>query len=287
MAIENTATVPEARRLQVEDIPNCAPNDQQILELVTDEDVEIEQLAGFIEESPSLVAMIIGLANSAYFSAPMPIHNVSDAIIKVLGMRMVRSIVLSVILGRSLDLTRCPNFSVVDYWTDALTTARFSQILTINSDFKKMVSVDQVYLSALLSGFGALVLIHHYPNEMNRIYLESEGFLMRQLKAEQTQLGLDQGQAGVLLGRAWSLPPMVINTMRYCHDENYEGQDWAMSRLIGEVARLVNLVRLGEGDLKLSPRVEKVLGVSSAECRLNEIAELRTDLLTVAKHFQG
>lgn len=80
---------------------------------------------------------------------------------------------------------------------------------------------------------------------------------------------------------------MVINTMRYCHDENYEGQDWAMSRLIGEVARLVNLVRLGEGDLKLSPRVEKVLGVSSAECRLNEIAELRTDLLTVAKHFQG
>lgn len=287
MGVQNTAPIPEVRRLQVDDIPNCATNDQVILELITDDEVEIEQLAILIEESPSLVAMIVGLANSAYFSAPTPIHTVSDAIIKVLGMRMVRSIVLSVILGRSLDLSKCENFSVVDYWADALTTARFCQILTINSDFKKLVSVDQVYLSALLCDFGTLVLVHHYPREMNQIFESTEGVLRTQLAAERDYFGIDQGQAGVLLGRAWSLPPLVINTMHHCHDHNYEGQDWAVSRLVGDVAEMVNQVRLGDAELKLSPRVEKILGHASNDCRLGELKDLREELLTIAQHFQG
>lgn len=289
MGSQNSVQSPEEPlRLKVEDIPNCATNDQLILELVTDDDVEIEQLAIFIEESPSLVAMIIGLANSAYFSAPMPIHTVSDAIIKVLGLRMVRSLVLSVILGRSLDLSKCESFDVVDYWADALTTARFCQILTINSDFKKLVSIDQVYLSALLCDFGSLVLVHHFPSEMNEVIERSEGKLDQQIQAQREIIGLDQGQAGVLLGRAWSLPSMVVNTMHYCHDHGYEGQDWAVSHLVGEVSNLVNMVRLGESEeLKLSPRLEKVLGTPSKKCRLDELPDLREDLYAIAKHFQG
>ncbi len=288
MGTPNNAQVPESVRLKVEDIPNCATNDQLILELVTDDDVEIEQLATFIEENPSLVAVIIGLANSAYFSAPMPIHTVSDAIIKVLGLRMVRSLVLGVILGRSLDLSKCENFDVVDYWADALTTARFCQILTINSDFKKLVSIDQVYLSALLSDFGSLVLVHHFPREMNEVIEKSEGKLELQLQTQRGLIGLDQSQAGVLLGRAWSLPTMVVNTMHHCHDDTYEGQDWAVSHLVGGVSALVNRVRLGDvNDLTLSPRLEKILGTPSRNCRLDELISLREDLYAVAKHFQG
>lgn len=288
MGSPNSAQAPEPEKLKVEDIPNCATNDQLILELVTDDEVEIEQLAAFIEENPSLVAMIIGLSNSAYFSAPMPIHTVKDAIIKVLGLRMVRSLVLSVILGRSLDLSKCENFDVVDYWADALTTARFCQILTMNSDLKKMVSIDQVYLSALLSDFGALVLVHHFPREMNEVIEKSEGKIDLQLQTQKGIIGLDQGEAGVLLGRAWSLPSMVVNTMHYCHDDSYEGQDWAVTHLIGGVSALVNKVRLGDdSEMTLSPRLEKILGTPSRNCRLDEVSALREDLYAVAKHFQG
>ena len=287
MGVPETAPTPEIKPLQVDDIPNCATNDQLLLELVTDDETDLEQLAIFIEESPSLVAMIIGLANSAYFSAPMQIHTVSDAIIKVLGMRMVRSIVLSVILGRSLDLTQCGNFKPADYWADSLTTARFSQILSTNSDFKKLVSIDQIYLSALLSNFGSLVLLHHYPAEMNEIIERSEGSLAESLKDQRLTLGLDQGDAGLLLGRAWSLPPMVVNAMHHCHDCNYRGQDWEVTRLVGEVSELVHQVQLGNTELELSPQVEKILGLKSSECRLDEIGELRQELLAVAIHLQS
>ncbi len=285
MASPEIAQTPEVKPLEVEDIPNCATNDQLILELVTDDDADLDQLAIFIEESPSLVAMIIGLANSAYFSAPMQIFTVSDAIIKVLGMRMVRSIVLSVILGRSLDLSKCENFKPTEYWADALTVARFAQILTANSDFKKLVSIDQIYLSALLSNFGSLVLVHHYPREMNEILEESEESLANRLTRQRARLGLDQSDAGLLLGRAWSLPSMVVNTMHHCHDQAYQGQDWAVCRLIGEVAELVNQVNLGNDELHISAQVEKILGLQSKDCRLDEIGELRQELLVVANHL--
>ena len=271
--------------LQVEDIPNCSTNDQIILELITDDEVDLEQLAALIEESPSLVAMIIGLANSAYFSAPTPIHSVKDAIIKVLGMRMVRSIVLTVVLGRSLDRSNCPNFSSEDYWADALTTARYSQILTINTDFKKMVSIDQIYLCALLANFGSLVLIHHYPKVMNEVLEQSEGNLHEELELQQEHLGITQAEAGVLLGRRWQLPPMVVNTMHHCLNAQYEGQDWAVCRLVGEVMQLVNQVRLGETELSLSPACEKILKTTSQQCQLDEIQDLREGLLLVARHL--
>tara|TARA_R110002073_G_scaffold3345_4_gene22543 strand:- start:6294 stop:7163 length:870 start_codon:yes stop_codon:yes gene_type:complete len=277
---------PEIKTLQVDDIPNCATNDQLILEIITDDEVDLEQLATFIEESPSLVATIIGLANSAYFSAPTPIYTVSDAIIKVLGMRMVRSIVLSVILGRSLDLSRCENFSTVEYWADALTVGRYCQILTTNSDFKKLVSADQIYLSALLANFGQLVLVHHFPNEMNQIFEESEGDLDVQLEQQAQKIGMTQSDAGVLLGRRWHLPTMVINTMHHYLEPGYEGQDWAVSRLVGEVTYLVNRVARGDDDLELSPVCEKILKTSSDGCNLHELKDLRSELLTIAKHLQ-
>lgn len=278
---------PEIRTLQVDDIPNCATNDQLILEIITDDEVDLEQLAMLIEESPSLVATIIGLANSAYFSAPTPIYTVSDAIIKVLGTRMVRSIVLSVILGRSLDLSRCENFSTVDYWADALTVARYCQILTINSDFKKLVSADQIYLSALLANFGQLVLVHHFPNEMNTILEESEGDLIVQLEKQASVLGMTQSDAGVLLGRRWHLPTMVINTMHYCLEPGYEGQDWAVSRLVGEVTLLANQVARGGQDLTLSPVCEKFLNTTSLDCNLHELKDLREELLAIAQQLQA
>ncbi|MFT7243349.1 MAG: HD-like signal output (HDOD) protein [Candidatus Azotimanducaceae bacterium] len=284
--VKGSDTKSEFRTLQVDDIPNCSTNDQLILEIITDDNVDLEQLAMFIAESPSLSATIIGLANSAYFSAPTTIYSVSDAIIKVLGMRMVRSIALSVVLGRSLDLSRCPGFSVIDYWADALTVARYCQILTINSDFKKLVSSDQIYLSALLSNFGRLVLIHHFPGEMSEIITGCEGDLLREIEQQQIRLGMTQSEAGVLLGRRWHLPTLVINTMHYCLTPDYQGQDWSVARVVGEVTLLTNQVTHGGSELALSPQVEKLLQLPADQCNLQELTDLRKELLTIAQHLK-
>ena len=266
-------------------MPNCSVSDRLVLELVTDEETDLNQLSSIVEENPSLAALVIGLANSAYFSAPNPIHSVSDAIIKVLGMRMVRSIILSVILGKTLDLSKCPNFSVTDYWTDALAIGRFSQLLTARSEFSRSISPEQVYLCGLLCHFGQLVLIHHYPREMNELIDVCDQDADAFIAAQEEILGVTESQAGGLMGRRWLLPEEVVMTMQHCFDTNYRGEHWHVSQLVGAVGRMVMALRRGEEATKLPENIELILRKPSSQCRLEELKELREEFKLVANHL--
>jgi len=291
MSVSEIISVPERmgtlKPLTTDDIPNCSVADRTILEMITDADVDLDQLSEVIQESPSLSALIIGLANSAYFSSPSSITSIKDAIIKVLGMRMVRSVVLSVILGKSLDVSQCKEFSVEDYWTDSLTAARFCQILVSKTKLKTLVTLDEIYLCSLLAGFGELVMIQHYPFEMNELIIANEGKLENYVAAQKVQFGMTQSDAGVLMSVRWVLPDLVTKVMQYSFDKDYRGDDWEVCLVVGAVVNLVNQVRMGEGGLIFPPTIEKILDKQSAECELEQIAELRSVFSTLAKHLMG
>ncbi len=271
--------------LTVDDIPNCSVSDQILLQLVTDDDADMEQLAGVIEENPHSAALVIGLANSAYFSSPTPIYTVRDSIIKVLGIQMVRNIVMSVILGRSLDLTKCPNFSTEEYWTDSLAAARYCQLLLANSNLKQFVSPDQIYLCALLAGFGELVLIHHFPAQLNKMIDCQREDPGDYIELQQQTLGISQADTGALVGQRWLLPDMVTQTMQYCFDSEYRGENWKICLLIGDVIRQTKLLRNGVTEPQLAPLTLQILGTSSTDFDLDELAGLQEELTAIAKYL--
>ncbi|MFT7688290.1 MAG: HD-like signal output (HDOD) protein [Candidatus Azotimanducaceae bacterium] len=273
--------------LTEDDIPNCSVADRTILELITDEDVDLDQLSDVIQENPSLVVLIISLANSAYFSSPTSINSIKDAIIKVLGIRMVKSIVLSVILGRSLDTSNCKSFSIADYWTDSLTSARFCQILADKTDLKNFISSEEIYLSALLAGFGELVLIQHYPFEMNEIILSSEGQLERYVSSQASQIGMTQSEAGVIMAKRWLLPDIVSTVMQYSFNQNYRGEQWQVCRIVGAVLGVVNKVRNEETDIHFDSNFASVLGNYNIDNEFQQLPDLRESLSRIAKHLSN
>ena len=273
------------KTITIDEIPNCSVSDRSILELVTDDDVNLEQLGGMIQENPSLTTLIIGLANSAFYGSPRPIYTIKEAIINVLGMQMVRSLVFSVILGKSLDLSKCPNFSAEDYWIDCLSAARFCQLLVGNSEFKRVVSSDEIYLCALLCGFGELVLVHHYPEEMNELIEACEGSLPLYVESQKELLGINHCEVGVLVGKRASLPDVVVNTMHYCLDFNYRGADWEVSAVVGDVLLQVSRARLGVTEFEFTEVTELLLKKSSENCDLEQLPVLRENLKDIAKQL--
>ncbi|MBL4680292.1 MAG: HDOD domain-containing protein [Pseudomonadales bacterium] len=273
--------------LTMDDIPNCSVADRVILEMIIDNDVDLDQLSEVIQENPSLSALIIGLANSAYYSSPSSIFSIKDAIIKVLGMRMVRSVVLSVILGKSLDVSQCKEFSVQDFWTDNLTAARFCQLLVSETSLKTLVSSEEIYLYALLAGFGELVMIQHYPFEMNELILATEGKLNIYIAAQEAQFGITQAEAGVLMSKRWGLPELVTKVMQNLFKKDYRGDNWEVCVVVGAVINLVNEVRNGEKKIGFDPAIEEILGKNSSECNLDQIVELRSVYQVLAKHLMS
>ena len=74
--------------------------------------------------------------------------------------------------------------------------------------------------------------------------------------------------------------------MHYCLKPDYQGQDWSVARVVGEVTLLTNQATQGETALALSPQVEKLLQMPTKQCNLNELIELRKELLSIARHLK-
>ncbi|MEE8303272.1 MAG: HDOD domain-containing protein, partial [Candidatus Tectomicrobia bacterium] len=95
--------------LKLKTPPSLPAIAQQLLKSLSQEDIDIPDLADDIEKCPGLTARILGLANSAYFGCRRTLYTVSDATV-VIGLNMVRSVGLAMVLSDPLNTKSCPAF---------------------------------------------------------------------------------------------------------------------------------------------------------------------------------
>jgi|TARA_Y100000310_G_scaffold342275_1_gene444796 HD-like signal output (HDOD) protein len=285
----------QGKGLSLDDIPNCSLSDQNTLALLADDDIDLEYLSAALEESPTITAAIIGLANSAYFASPVQVLTVRDAIIKVLGVQTVKSLALSIILGASFDLSRCPAFSPSLYWSHALATACCSEKLVRSA---RQLDADQAYLCGLLADFGQLVLAHLFPDEVSALCVRDNRQLSDLMADQQQHTGTDQGIAGSLLATRWRLPLQVKTVIRHHHDPAYRAEYWQLTKVIGFVAQLMrNLQYQTEpiGTLQLdltgtaTDQLAGLLDVTEAELALllTELPSIYESVCSIAEHFSA
>jgi HD-like signal output (HDOD) protein len=199
---------------QLKQLPALSTTVSQLLAMLSDSNIEINDLAEVIERDPALTARIIGLANAAYFAQQRPVTSVTEAIIRVLGLQMVKTLALSIALCGAFDTSRCPGFKLDAYWFQAFGSAQLVRKLVLRMDAKNRPDPDEVYLMALLLDIGVLVLVHEFPQEYAKVlaHLEKEpGSDVERL--EQDQLGISSRQAGEWLTDRWHLPQFVVRAI--------------------------------------------------------------------------
>ena len=232
--------VSEARKrrsaiLKTINLPAASAASNQLLELVKDDDVDLPSLAQAIQSEPGITARIISIANSSFFAAPNPVHTVEDAMLKVLGLKTVRSLVMGILLGPRFNTKPCPAFSLQKYWCRAQAVAQSSVMMV-----KGVAGGDPgtVYLAGLLHSIGQLLQVHHFPKEMNELLPElaklssHDGLVM-----ERQVLGIDACDAGSWVAKRWDLPEETIATLKNFYDPHYIGEHWQVVRSVGFVVR--------------------------------------------------
>ncbi len=195
--------------LDLEHIPPLSMTASRLLEIAMDPDLEVTELADVIGQDPALCARILGLANSAFFAQPRPVVSVEEAIIRVLGLNMVRSLSLSIALAGSFDVGPCKGFDVADYWLSSLATAGLARDLAAALNDEGL-DPDTVYLCGLLHRLGEILLVHLRPAEMQRVYeqlAQDDAADFHALTAH--WVGVDDRVAGDWLSRRWHLPVAV------------------------------------------------------------------------------
>ena len=246
-------------------LPPLSVTATRLLAMVGDDRFSLEDLAVVINRDPGLSARILGLANSAYFGQKNPILTIEDAIIRVLGLNMVKSLAFSIAVSGVFDSSGCRSFDLQEYWSHSLSIATLSRQISLAVDSERRPDADGVYLAGLLFDIGVLVLVHEFPQEYARVLLMANEQPNRdRLQIEMEIIGIDHRQAGVWLGHRWHLPESVIAIIAQKVVEGV-ASDWKCeTALIGSVAEWVKCPLPRESKLaRTMPELENGCGLSN------------------------
>ena len=217
---------------------------QQLMEEISKEDVDIAQLSRLIEQDPGVLARIIGIANSAFYGCSDKIYSVSDAIIKVLGLNMVKNLALGIVMSNSFRPVKCVEFELDQYWIEAIYTATLARKLAPYVGLKKVNLEDRAYLCGLLHNLGLLVLVHLFPEQMSDVFRQANSINADAKKIHQLQrdiVGFTYTEAGRVLIQKWQLPGEVAAVAEHHGEVDYRGEYWEITSLIGLCINLQSL----------------------------------------------
>ncbi len=218
---EGTTIAARNEILEVKHLPPLSITATRLLGAVGNPDIEIEDLTDIINQDPGLMARIIGLANAAYFGQTRPIITVQDAIIRVLGINMVKSLALSISVSGVFQANSCSGFDTKDYWFNAIGCATMSRMMALRIPAGERPDPDKVYLSGLLHNLGCLVLAHVFPSKLSYVLAIKEKDPDADLEALQREyLGVDWVSAGEWLVNRWQLPDFVGEVMSSVADSS-------------------------------------------------------------------
>lgn len=235
----HTAT-PHARVQDILLLPPLPAIALKLLQLLGRDDCDVQELARLIEQDPGLAARIVGIANSAYFARPTPVCSVADAIVRVLGLNLVRGIAIGIALSKPFDPSACPDFQLDRYWYRAMCSASLAVQLAPLAHLPETAH-NCLFLSGLLHNLGQLVLVHAFPDRMSQVFRawarEPEQGL---LALETKHLAITETEAGALIARRWQLPNGVIDVIEFRRDPARAGAATPLVQLTAYCANYAN-----------------------------------------------
>lgn len=198
----------------VASLPPLPANAQKILSAFNDEFIDADEIADIVRDDPAIVARLVGLANSAYYGLAEPVTCIEDAIGRVLGVEVARSVVLAIAMQRTLDQSRCPAFNSEQFWRGSMLAARCCKQIAVRDRGLSDVEVRLSYVTGLCHNIGLLALAYLVPDEVNEVFLAAKDDPVSLAAGLERRLGMTHREASYLLARHWSLPDATVEAYR-------------------------------------------------------------------------
>lgn len=219
--------------IAVDAIPPLPATAATLLVMLSDPDVEVEALTLVIERDPPLSARLLGIANSAFYAPPTPVMTVKEAIVRVLGLTMVRNLSFGMALAGGFSAAACPRFDLTNYWMMALGTADLASGMARAAGLEGMPDPDITYIVGLLHNLGELLLVHLRPEEMDEALRRlAEDPASSLVEHERAIIGMDHWAAGAFLARHWQLPPIIGASIERFDDDGQPDEGRQLIHLV-------------------------------------------------------
>jgi HD-like signal output (HDOD) protein len=203
-------TAPIEILLSQENLPASPAVCQRIVEITSEEEVDLDALVDAIRTDPVLTGKIIGLSNSALYGGISKVSNLQQAVVK-LGLDQVKNIAMGILANEAAGGTEQLPIDMRRYWYSALTTAYWARELgSLSKEFK--LDRETLFLTGLLHNIGFVLLARLRTKDMVELIpmLADHPTLKDKAELEQRVFGVSRYSASAILLAHWGLPVDLI-----------------------------------------------------------------------------
>jgi len=197
---------------KIKQLPPPSGLSREIIRIVADDQVDLIDLVSIINKSPAITARILRCANSAYYGQRGEISTVREAIIRVLGLGITRSLALAMALTSSFNIDKSAGFNAERYWFNAVTTASIAQGLSHFLRIRVKPAPATAYTTGLIHNIGIQALVHCFPEQMETVFLSKDSGRSLSERINST-LSINHHQASATLAQSWDLPEEIVQAM--------------------------------------------------------------------------
>lgn len=238
---------------RVDSLPTLGPIASRLLEMSSNDGIEVSELTTLIESDPAMASKILGLCRRAEKGLGDKVTSVKRAVV-MLGIEPIRAAALSVAV---FDLMRptpeddaepapgAPDpvrFDRVGFWKHLVAVACAGELLAASVPRIK-VKPEEAFVAGLLHGIGKPVLEMVLPRSYTKVLALAERHGVDSAPMERGVIGLDHHTAGKRLGEHWGLPRDLRDVMWMYGQANDSLPEGSAGALIGVVTLAKAVVR--------------------------------------------
>ncbi len=226
----------------------------QLLELTSDPDVAMSDIAKLVQQDQGLAAKVLKTVNSSFYGLSNPCGSI-DRAMGYLGLNTVKSLVLGFSLVETTSGAAKDGFDIDAHWRRAIIGATGSRAV---AKIVGGLDPEDAFTAALFQDLGMLAAFA----AMKTDYTEAiDGIQHRVLcKTETETFGFDHTQVGTELASKWKLPSEICEAIR-CHHrpEIVEPAHEALARTVSIGAMISDAMELN-GSKGVIRKIERVVG---------------------------
>jgi len=261
---------------EVRDLPmSMSETLPAVIEACDNADTSVNDLTSLISADQSLVAMLLKLANSAYYGYARRIETLPEAIV-LLGFSTIKSLAITATTMNLLFQSDDELSSVRhEIWSHSLGVGVAARALARK---RGNIHPEKAFVAGLLHDLGMIILSVYRKQDFQRVLETADRDGLTYEEAELQVLGFSHADLGAQVAEAWSFPATHCEAIR-CH---HTPADATLQRTLSQVTHIADwmVVDLGVGKIVETDQPEP------DEAALSELRIPRADLPRVVESLR-
>jgi len=185
-------------------LPPLPPMVDRVQQIISRAEYDVDEVVQPISSDPALVAQILKIVNSSYYSLPRDVTEMRFAI-TFLGIHEVYRMLLSVSVIKTLDIK--DRDALYNFWFHSFYTALCTKYLA--KKFEPHLSFEELWSAAILHDIGKLIYLKFFPDHYRALldFCREQGCLFS--TAENHLSFPSSAELGALLCKHWRLPAKI------------------------------------------------------------------------------